>query len=75
MAKDQVLEARFEMHEKQCVIDKQALHTRLDAIDTKLWALIVAVVIQLFAVIGYLVTEGTPWEHPNTIIADRGERK
>ena len=71
MAKDQVLEARFEMHEKQCVIDKAALHTRLDAIDTKLWALIVAVLVNAFVVIGYLVTEGTPWDTNHAIVADR----
>ena len=74
MAKDSVLEARFDMHEKQCVVDKQALWSKLDSIDNKLWIIGGAVIINLLVLVGYLVTEGTPWE-PKTVIADRGETK
>ncbi len=75
MAKDSVLEARFDMHEKQCVTDKSALNARLDAIDTKLWALLVFVALQLLAGVVYLTIEGRPWDEPKTVLADRGERE
>lgn len=75
MAKDSVLEARFNMHEKQCVTDKQEFREQFKSIHNKLWALIIGLLINLGAVVGYLVTQGTPWEQAKTIIADRGERK
>jgi hypothetical protein len=74
MAKDEVLEARFEMHEKQCVTDKTALWNKLDSIDNKLWIIGGAVIINLLVLVGYLITEGTPWEH-KTVVVDRGERE
>lgn len=74
MATKDVLEAKFEMHEKQCVTDKQALWAKLDSIDNKLWIIGGAVIINLMVLVGYLITEGTPWE-PKTVIADRGERE
>ncbi len=74
MAKDEVLEARFDMHEKQCVTDKSALWAKLDSMDNKLWVIAGATIINLLVLVGYLVVEGTPWE-PKTIVADRGERE
>ena len=73
MAKDSVLEARFDMHEKQCVTDKSALWARLDSINNKLWVIAGAVILNLLVMIGYLATEGTPWE-PRTVLAGRGEK-
>lgn len=74
MAAKDVLEARFDMHEKQCVVDKQALWAKLDSIDNKLWIIGGAVIINLMVLVGYLITDGVPWQ-PKTVLADRGERK
>lgn len=66
--------AAFESHRTHCATDKTDMKEELKAINSKLWALLVFVAIQLFALVGYLVIEGTPWE-PKTVLADRGERK
>ena len=68
------LETDLANHKTQCVTDKAALTARLDSIDNKLWACVGIVLINLFVVVGYLITEGTPWTQ-GIEIADRGERK
>lgn len=69
------LETDLKGHKDQCVTDKLEIKGRFDSIDNKLWAIIGATIINLLVIIGYLVTQGTPWEQTQTIIADRGERK
>lgn len=72
MATRDVLEAKFEMHEKQCVTDKTALWGKLNSMDNKLWVIAGATIINLLVLVGYLATEGTPWE-PRTVLADRSQ--
>jgi hypothetical protein len=69
------LETDLKGHKDQCVTDKQEIKGRFDSIDNKLWAIFGAIIMHLVVVVGYLVTQGTPWEPAKTIIADRGERK
>lgn len=61
------------MHEEQCALDKRELKEGIRAINGKLWALIIAGLIQSFAVIGYLVDKN--WDANAAVLADRGERK
>lgn len=67
------LETDLENHKTQCVVDKLDNKARFDSIDSKLWAIMGAVILNLIVMLGYLVTEGTPWE-PKVELADRGER-
>jgi hypothetical protein len=68
------LETDLKGHKDQCVTDKLEIKGRFDSIDNKLWAIIAAAFIQLIVIIGYLTTQGTPWE-PKIEIAQMGERK
>ncbi len=56
-----ILETDVENHKTQCVVDKINNKDRFDSIDAKLWAIMGAVVVQLIIVVGYLMTNGTPW--------------
>lgn len=56
-----ILEKDVENHKTQCVVDKLDNKHRFDSIDNKLWAIMGAVIIQLVVVVGYLLTNGTPW--------------
>lgn len=68
------LETGLDNHKEQCVTDKLEIKGRFDSIDNKLWAIIAAAFLQLIVVIGYLSTQGTPWQ-PKIEIADNGDRK
>lgn len=68
------LYAAFESHRTHCSTDKADMKEELKAINSKLWALLIFVALQLLAGVVYLTIEGTPWE-PKTVIADRGDRK
>lgn len=69
------LETGLENHKTQCVTDKLEIKSRFDSIDNKLWVVMGAAILNLLTIIGYLVTQGTPWEQTQTVIADRGDRK
>ena len=68
------LRAAFESHREHCATDKGDMKGELKAINSKLWALVVAGLLQAIVVIGYFATEGTPWIN-QAVAADRGERK
>lgn len=70
------VETSLKEHKDQCVIDKENLNTRLDAIDSKidskfsavdnkLWAGLVILVVQLVGAVWYLAVNGPPWTHGN----------
>lgn len=66
------LRAAFESHREHCGTDKADTKSQLTAINGKLWAGLLLLLLQFVAITGYLVTQGTPWEH-QAVIADRGE--
>jgi hypothetical protein len=66
------LYAAFESHRTHCATDKSDMKGELRAINGKLWAGLILLVMNLLAFSAYLVAEGTPWE-PKTVLADRGE--
>ena len=68
------LRAAFESHREHCGRDKNDMKTELKAINGKLWAGIVLLLLQFVALCGYLAVEGPPWVG-TAIAADRGERK
>lgn len=68
------VETDLKGHKEQCVSDKSEIKQRFDSIDNKLWAVIAGIVVHLVVIIGYLVTEGTPWE-PKIEIADRWQHE
>jgi hypothetical protein len=55
------LRAAFESHREHCSTDKADMKDELKSINGKLWALLVAGLLQAIVVIGYFATEGTPW--------------
>lgn len=72
------LDAAFESHREHCSTDKKDMKAELKGINGKLWAGLVLLVIQLFAIAGYLAVNGTPWvtsANAQTVLQDRGERK
>lgn len=55
------LRAAFESHREHCATDKQDTKTQLTAINGKLWAGLVLLLLQFVAITGYLVVQGPPW--------------
>lgn len=55
------LHAAFESHREHCGTDKADTKAQLAAINNKLWAGLVLLILNLLAVTAYLAVEGPPW--------------
>ena len=62
------LETDLKAHKDQCITDKQEFRDQFKSIHNKLWALIIGLVLHLVAVVGYLTTQGNPWDQTIEIV-------
>jgi hypothetical protein len=70
------LRAAFESHREHCGTDKADTKSQLTAINGKLWAGLLLLLLQFVAITGYLVVQGPPWVANSTAsIVDRGGGK